>query len=235
VRHEPGPSDGCFAVVFAVAVVTGRFDLRRAPAGPALGVAAFILVNLVACFELVAPARAARFASITVYLLVFALWVATWVNGPGRAQRLIRIYVALAVLSALAGILALFLPLPGHDIRTAYRGTRARALFKDPYVFGPFLFPAVLIVLHETLQPRLLRSSRPMKVAALAVLVAGVLFSYSRGAWINLAVAALVLAVVVSLRPGGAQRAVVLGFAVFLAAVAAAVSIEATGQLSFLE
>ena len=235
VHFEPAPSDGIFAVVIAVALVTGRFNLRNAPLGPAIGIAAFVCLNLLACVEVVDSARAAKFISITIYLLVFALWVPTWVRDRRRARTLVRIYLIVAAASALVGTLALFLPLPGHNLLTAYGGTRARAFFKDPNVFGPFLVPAALILLQETFQPRLLRSGRLFKLTTLTILVAGVLFSYSRAAWLNLVVGALVMGLLMTMRPGGAHRALAFAIALCVAAATVVASIEVTGQLSFLK
>ncbi len=235
VRVEPAPSDAAFAVIICVAIVTGRMSLRTTPLGPGLGVAAFIALNLVSSFAALDPARAAKFMSITIYLLVFALWVPSWVTGPDKARRLLRIYVGTAVVSALLGSLALFAPLPGHDILTYYTGTRARAFFKDPNVFGPFLVPAALLLIQETLEPRLLRSSRLVKLLMLGALTCGILFSYSRAAWLNLVFGALIMGGVLALRRGGAGRALLfLGLTVLSAAVVVA-SIQVTGQLSFLK
>jgi O-antigen ligase len=235
VQFEPAPSDGIFAVVIAVALVTGRFRLRAPLLGPALGISAFVLLNLLACMEVIDQTRAVTFLSITVYLLVFALWIATWVTDRGRARTVVRIYVGIAVASAAIGSLALFLPLPGHDLLTAYTGTRARALFKDPNVFGPFLVPALLILVSETLEPRLLRSGRLVKLAGLGVLTCGVLFSYSRAAWLNVAVAAAVMGVVLTLRRGGARRGVVFAAVIVVALLTAVASIQLTGQGAFLQ
>jgi O-antigen ligase len=235
VRVEPAPSDAAFAVIISVALVTGRMDLRTTPLGPALGVAAFIGLNLVSFFAALDPARAAEFMSITIYLLAFALWVPSWVTSRDKARRLLRIYVGIAVVSAALGTLALFTPLPGHDVLTYYTGTRARAFFKDPNVFGPFLVPAAVLLIQETLEPRLLRSSRLVKLALLGVMVCGILFSYSRAAWLNFVVAAVAMGLVLALRRGGAGRALVFLGVAALSAVVVVVSIQVTGQLSFLK
>ncbi len=235
VNVEPAPADAVFAVVIAVALATGRFNLSNTPLGPALGVAVFLALNLVACLEAVDPVRAASFMSITVYLCVFGLWVATWVSDRRRARTLLRIYVGTAVLSAAVGSAALFLPFPGHESLTAYTGTRARALFKDPNVFGPFLVPALLLLLQETIEPRLLRSNRFLKLVGLAALFCGVLFSYSRAAWLDLVVGIVVMGVVFALRRGGAQRAFVFVLTLVLGCVVLVVSVQVTGQLAFLK
>ena len=235
VRFEPAPSDAAFAVIIMVAIVTGRMNLRTTPAGPAIAVSAFVALNLVACLEAVEPGRAAKFMGITVYLCAFALWVPSWVTNRTHARTLVRIYVGVAVVSAALGSLALFLPLPGHDVLTIYSGTRARALFKDPNVFGPFLVPAALILMQEVIEPRLLRSPRLIKLALLFVITCGILFSYSRAAWLNLVVGVVVMGVVMALRRGGARRALVLAGVLVLASVIVVVSIRVTGQLTFLQ
>jgi O-antigen ligase len=235
VRVEPAPSDAALAVIILVALVTGRMNLRTTPLGPAIGVAAFVALNVVTCVEVIDPARAAKFMGITIYLLAFALWVPSWVTSRERARTLVRIYVGIALASAAVGSLALFVPLPGHDVLTYYTGTRARALFKDPNVFGPFLVPAALIVMHELLEPRLLRSGRFLKLAMVFVLTCGILFSYSRAAWLNLVVGVMVMGVILALRRGGGKRAFVFMGVLVLAAVIVIVSIQVTGQLGFLQ
>jgi O-antigen ligase len=235
VKVEPAPSDAALAVIILVAIVTGRMTMRTTPLGPAIGIAVFLTLNLVTCLEVIDPARAAKFMGITVYLCVFALWIPSWVNSREHARTLVRIYVGVAVVSAAVGSLALFLPLPGHDLLTYYEGTRARALFKDPNVFGPFLVPAALIVMHEVLEPRLLRSGRLLKLAMVFVLTAGILFSYSRAAWLNLVVGVIVMGAILGLRRGGGRRALVFLGVLVIAAVTIVVSIRVTGQLGFLQ
>src|SRR5262245_25046915 len=41
VLVEPAPADAVFAVVIAVALATGRFNLSNTPLGPALGISIF--------------------------------------------------------------------------------------------------------------------------------------------------------------------------------------------------
>lgn len=235
VRVEPAPADAVFAVVIAVAVVTGRMNVSSTPAGPALGIAVFVALNLVACLEAVDPGRAAQYMGVTVYLCAFALWIPSWVDSRDHARTLLRIYIGVAVVSAGIAGLALFMSFPGGDQLTYYTGTRARALFKDPNVFGPFLVPAALMLMQELLEPRLLRSGRLVKAAMLGVLACGILFSYSRGAWLNYAVAIVTMGAVLAMRRGGGGRAVVFLGVLLIAAVAVVVSIRVTGQLDFLQ
>jgi O-antigen ligase len=235
VRVEPAPADAIFAVIIAVAIVTGRMNVRTVPAGPAAAISVFLALNLIACFEAVDPGRAALFMGVTVYLCAFALWVPSWVNTREHARTLLRIYVGIAVASAALGSLALFVAFPMHDQLTYFTGTRARGLFKDPNVFGPFLIPAAMMLTQELLEPRLLRSGRLLKIAMLGVLACGILFSYSRGAWLNYAVAIVAMGAVLALRRGGGGRALLFLGVLLVGAVAVVASIQVTGQLGFLQ
>ena len=113
-------------------------------------------------------------------------------------------------------------------------GPRAQGLFKDPNVFGPFLVPAALLVLEEAAAPRLLSSRRTTKLVMLSVLTTGVVLSFSRAAWLNLAVGATLMIFVLALRRGGGRRA--LAIVVFaVSATAALVAVLAvTSSFGFL-
>ena len=81
----------------------------------------FTVLNLVACVEVVDPARAAAILSITLYLAVFALWLTGYVVSPRRARVIARSYVFAAVTAAVLGSLALLVafPAPSSCSRTA--------------------------------------------------------------------------------------------------------------------
>jgi hypothetical protein len=229
VRFEPAPTDLVFGVVIAVAFATGRFEFDRIPLSVTLLVTAFLALNLLASIEVIDAARAVEFFAITLYLGVFGLWLTGYVSSVRRARLVLVAYVAAAVVSAAVACLALFVPLPGRE--AFIDGPRAQGLFKDPNVFGPFLVPAALILMEETVAPRLLRLRSATKLLFLSVLIVGVLFSFSRAAWLNLAVGATVLLVVLVLRRGGVRKAMPLLAVVLLstAALFAAVSVTATG------
>ena len=208
VRLEPAPSDLVFAVVIAVAFVTGRLFLERVPLSVSVLVSCFLAVNLLAATVATDSARAVTYFAITLYLGVFALWFAAYVCSVRRARLILVAYLVGAALSAAVACLALVAPFPGA---TAFvDGPRAQGLFKDPNVFGPFLVPAVLILMEETVAPRLLRFRLSTKVLLLSVLTTGVVFSFSRAAWLNLAVGMVVLLGVLALRRGGGRRAMTM-------------------------
>jgi hypothetical protein len=233
VRVEPAPSDLVFAVVIAVAFATWRFDLQRVPLSITLLVSAFLALNLIASIEVIDPARAVTFFAITLYLGVLGLWLAGYVRSVRRARLVIGGYLAAAGLSAALACLALLAPFPGSELFVT--GPRAQGLFKDPNVFGPFLVPAALVLMEEAVGPRLLRLRLVTKLGLLSIVSLGVLFSFSRAAWLNLAVGTIVLLFVLALRRGGARKAMGL-LAVTLAAGAALFAVTAaTSSLTFLE
>lgn len=233
VRFEPAPADVVFAILIVVGAITSRFRLRRVIPGAVLLVGAYLALNLTAAVGVTDPQRALSFLAITFYVACFGLWLAAYVTSSAIARRITRCYVAAAVASAVVSTLALLVPFPGHDVVT--RIGRAEGLFKDPNVFGPFLVPAALIVLEEILTPRLLRGRRATKAVMFFVLCLGVLFSYSRAAWLNLVVGLLVVLVVVSFRRGGGRSAARALAVVLVALVSVAAVVAFSGSLSFLE
>jgi len=233
VRFQPAPTDVVFAVLMMVAFATGRFSLRRLTPGAVLLAGAFLAFNFVSMIDVVDTVRAVQFLGITIYVLIFALWLASAVTESSIARRITRWYVIGAAGSAFLSSLALIVPFPGHDLFT--RIGRAEGLFKDPNVFGPFLVPAALIVLEEILTPRLLSWRRSTKVIVFLLLTLGVLFSYSRAAWLNLAAGLAVMVVVFSFRRGAGKQAARAVALVLVACVALGAAVSFTGSLSFLE
>jgi O-antigen ligase len=234
VAIEPAPTDGVFAVVIAVALVTGRFDLSRVPlaAGGLLGL--YVALNLLSAVEAVDPEVAGRFLAITLYLAVFSVWFTAYLDSERRARAVVRAYVGPAAVFGIVASLALFVPFPGAGAFLGVGEARAQGLFEDPNVFAPFLIPAALILLEEILNPRLLRSGRALKWLMFLGLAAGVLFSYSRAAWANLVVGLLVLFVILALRRGGGRKAVALLLLVVVAGATAVGAIAVTGSIDFL-
>jgi O-antigen ligase len=219
--------------VITVGVATGRVDFRRIPVGAALLVWAFLTLNLVAAIDVADPVRAASFFAITLYVTIFGLWLASYVTSSDAARRITRAYVVAAVASAVLSSFALLVAFPGGHLFT--RIGRAEGLFKDPNVFGPFLVPAALIVLEEILAPRLFHARRSAKLVAFAALAVGVLFSYSRSAWLNLGVGVLVVLTVIAFRRGAGRQAGRAVAVVLVAAAAVTATVALSGSTTFLE
>jgi O-antigen ligase len=230
---QPGPPDIVFAVVFAVAVASGRMRLRRLPLSVGILVAAFVFLNILSATFVVDPPAAERYFGITLYLAVFSVWLAGYVDSGERARRVLVGLLVTGVLTSAAACLALYVP--GVPLANRLTGAqRAQGLFHDPNIFGPFMAVLVLFVLEELLQPRLLRIHRFWKFAMLIVLGSGVLFSFSRAAWLNAAVGVFAMLIVFALRHGGGQRAMTILVTLLAALAALAVFVSVSGSATFL-
>jgi O-antigen ligase len=172
------------------------------------------------------------FFAITLYVVVFSLWLTGYVRSSATARVVLRAYIAAAVVSAAVAVLALFVVFPGHGVFV--QGPRAQGLFKDPNVFGPFLVPAALLLLEETVAPRLLRARLATRVALLSVLTIGILFSFSRAAWLNYVVGAFVMFCVLALRRGGGRRAMTFLVTAVTAAAVLFAALAVTSSFAFL-
>ena len=234
VRFQPAPTDAVFAVVIGVAALSGRLHLRRVPSVVLALLAALLVLNVISAIDSIRAGTAISFFSITFYLALFAVWLAGYVDSRQHAKRVVAWYLAAALISAALAALAIIAPIPGRKL-LLFDVARAKALFKDPDVFGPFLIPALLILVEETLRPRLLRAPRWLKLAGIILLALGLLFSYSRGAWVDLGVALTTLIVVLLLRRRSARATARLLAVLFAAVVSVAGAIAVTGSGSFVQ
>jgi O-antigen ligase len=235
VKVEPAPSDAVFLIAIAVSLATARVAISRVPLTAMLLGCGYLAVNVLSLAEILDPSRGARFSFITFYLVLFGIWLAAWTGSRVRAAVVLRAYVFSAVVSGLLGTLAMLGPLPGRSTLLEYGGTRAVGLFKDPNVFGAFLVPAALVVLDELFLPRLLRSGRMAKAVMFIALVLGIVFSFSRAAWVNLALGLMVMIGIYALRRGELHRAVAVMTWIVAVASVAGVAVAATGSASFLQ
>jgi O-antigen ligase len=231
VLVEPAPVDLVFLVIVAVTLVTGRFHARVPPL--ILGaLCALLAFNLFSAVEVVDAGHAAFFLGTTAYLIVFALWLSGYVASVERARLVVIGYLLAAVSSTALGMLALFMALPGRDLLVG--SGRVQAFFQDPNVFGPFLIPIALILVEDLLTPRLFAHRRVVKAALVFLLVLGVVFSFSRGAWVNLTVGAAAVLLVLGLRRGGGRKALLVVLLALVLAGSVAAILAATGSESFL-
>ena len=235
VKIEPAPPDAIFAIVIAVAAVTGRFRIEGVPLGILGLLAVFFTLNIFSAVEAVAPGRAFLYMGITLYLLAFSVWFAGYMDSPRKSRVLVCVYIFASFVYASVSTLALFLPVPGGTALTSSDGLRAQALFQDPNVYGPFLIPAALILLEELINPRLLRMRPLSKGFVFVVLILGILFSYSRAAWASTVIGVIVLLAVLSMRRGGSRRAFLALLGIAVAGMITFTVISASGSLGFLQ
>jgi O-antigen ligase len=228
---DPAPADFVFLVVLAVTFATGRFR-ASAPPGALVALGGFLALSLLSAVEVVDHGVAALYLGISIYLTVAALWLSGFVHSRRRARIIAGGYLTAAVTSAALGVLALLAPVPGKEFLAG--SGRAHALFQDPNVFGAFLVPIALILLEDLLNPRLFRIGPVWKGSLVGLLTVGVVLSYSRGAWLNLAVGVVVLLAVLALRRGGGRNVVRVALLASLVTALVVLVLAATGSTDFL-
>ncbi|MCZ4089707.1 O-antigen ligase family protein [Ensifer psoraleae] len=120
------------------------------------------------------------YMAVSGFLALSAVFFAAIIEDRHQRLRLIfNAWVAAAIITALLGILGYFGAIPGSANFTLY--DRAKGVFQDPNVFGPFLAAPALYLLHGLLTQPIRRA--PPKIVGLLVLALGVFLSFSRAAW----------------------------------------------------
>jgi hypothetical protein len=190
VITEPSPYELSFVLVLGVSLLAGSFAFQRTTLGLLVLWIAFIPFALIGGFQatFMPLPNALLFQIVTIFLFFTTYWVANYVaEAPQERMRVIvGAYTAAAVLSALMGTLGYLGLIPGGSILTLYG--RAKALFNDPNVFGPFLILPAMYALQRVLlgKPR----SAFWAAAIFMVITVGVFASFSRAAWGHFAVSA---------------------------------------------
>ncbi|MDO9352436.1 MAG: O-antigen ligase family protein [Solirubrobacteraceae bacterium] len=201
VKIEPAPPDGVFAVIIAIAIVTGRLRVDRVPAPVAFLLAGLSALSVFSFAEAFSVGYGIRFVAITFYLFVFSVWLAGYADRDRRGRQIVIAWLTIAIISAFLGTLAL--QFPGFPMRLEFiadGASRGSALFKDPNVYGPFLVPIAVILLEELIAPRLLRIGIITGLTLFAILIVGLIFSFSRAAWANMLISSAVMLAILLLR-----------------------------------
>lgn len=187
VVTEPSPYELSFFLVLGATLLAGSFTFHRSTLGLIVLWATLIPFAVIAAFQpkYSTVPEALQFQVVTIFLLFTAYWVANYVaDAPQKHMRIIvNAYILTAVFSAILGTTGYLGLIPrGHDLLTLY--DRAKALFNDPNVYGPFL----ILPACYTLQRILLDKPKRATIAgiAFAILSIGVFVSFSRAAWAHL-------------------------------------------------
>lgn len=212
ILFEPSFYELLFVIVLLLAVASGM-RLFSSITPLLLLTVPFAGFALIAAFQVryTPLTEAFTFVSVTIFLLITAYFVANFVaEAPHKRMRMImQAYVVIAVISALIGVLAYLHLLPGAEQFLRYG--RAKGMFKDPNVFGPFLIPPAIFLLRDIFFQR---QKRVLNSTAFLVIMVGVFISFSRAAWGNFAASAmLVFLLCFWLEAGGREKIRMLIFA----------------------
>lgn len=192
---EPAPTDALFVVAVLVMLLAKLRPVRLL--GPVETVAILLFVwftifslNSDMMLNIYAALRA---AGIQIYMILLFLVTAYFAHvGGDRAFRLILTALAIgSVIAGLIGVMAYAGMIPDSIsvifFRDAYQ-TRISSTFKDPNVLGPYLVPTVLFSLWLIVSGKRMRLRASV---AFAVCLACLVITYSRGAWIHIAISGL--------------------------------------------
>ena len=195
VFSEPAPVDMLMAAFIAAFCVLGGGRL-----GPVTTANFAIWTALVALAMAAAPlspnlGKAITHQAVTLFLVIGAVATAAFVarDPVPRARLVLNCYLVAGILACILGYLGYFKLLPGaYDLFTNYG--RARGAFKDPNVFGAALCPAIIYLVWELMR----RPGRQALVFGplLVFMMPALLISFSRGAWISLAVSLAVVGLI---------------------------------------
>ena len=194
---EPAPSDLVLAMAIPLGLFTGGYrpKIRGDALVGLLMLMAYCLVSLPGIADAADQAYALRYYFITFYLFLLAVFVSTYARSD-TIKSLLRAYVFAALISFFAGLLGylgFFSDLLMAD------PFRVKGLFKDPNVFGPFFVPAILLLLEDSRNRVIWKTPVILHWFAIAMMSTGVLFSFSRAAWLNL-IASVAIYVTLNLR-----------------------------------
>jgi O-antigen ligase len=221
VIREPAPYELYMAGLIAVWALFG-LRISRSIAPLVVLLVAFNIGGMIAMTQMAELMNTPLYLAVSLFLAFTAIFFAAVTEARPDLYRVIFLaWIAAAVVTALLGILGYFNAFPGAHVFTRY--DRATGAFEDPNVFGPFLTLPGLYLLYRTV------TENPAKMAVYAapllVIVAGIFFSFSRGAWGLFAGTAVVMVACLFLRSasGSFRLRVVVMAAVAIALLAASV------------
>ncbi len=169
---------------------------------------------------------------LAVTVVFFAMVISE--DTANRIDLLRRGLIFGAVIAALAGIAGYFRLIPGgYDLLTLYG--RARGTFKDPNVLGAFLVLPALFVLQSILTDRIGKAIRSAVIFGIIAL--GLLLSFSRAAWGQLAVTGAFMVVLMFLTStkqserGRIVLSAIVAIAVLALAIALLLSLDSVANL----
>ena len=189
VINEPAPYELYMAGLIGVWALFG-LRISRAITPLLVLLVTFNIGGMMAMSQMNDITGTPLYLAVSLFLAFTAVFFAAVTEADPDRYRLIFVaYVVSAVATSLLGIAGYFHAFPGAAMFTKY--DRAAGAFQDPNVFGPFLVLPGVYLLHRLLTGPV--SRMPLLAVPLLIIVAGIFFSFSRGAWGMFVVAAVLL------------------------------------------
>lgn len=193
---EPAPTDLFFALGVGVLLLVGVSRIYvPSDLNAVYGLLfAYVVLSALSLFQANVFLFGLRYLLITLYLMVIPPVMVHFSVLMGRiaADRMQLAFTVGATLSAIIGLLALMKLAPGPVTLyfKADDGLRLSPLFKDPNVFGPYMSAAGLLLVSRMCCPDAKHRLAGFALAGFILLM--MFLAFSRGAWINSAIAGTV-------------------------------------------
>lgn len=204
---EPAPTDLLLILATIIAIFLKRLYFSNETLLGALLLVGFIIANFISTWMAYEAMDGMNYLVITLYLIV------TWFGLVGfgeiyqtrLAEQLMTFYTIGALITALVAVGVYFSMIPSNPEWFLFE--RIKMFFKDPNVFGPyFVLPALYML--GLLEQR----HRVMYFLVLLIFIGAVLISFSRAAWLNLAIAIFIFYILPRAKEANWRR----GIAVYL-------------------
>jgi O-antigen ligase len=181
---EPSPSDLVLAAAIPLGLITGTYKPKASGKGfiAILIFSTYCLVSLPGIAFVEDLAFSLRYYAITFYLFLIAVFLATY-SCSDNILSLLRAYIVSAFISFLAGLAGYLGVFSEYLMADQFR---VKGLFKDPNVFGPFFVPAILLLIEDSRRRAIFKVPPYIHWAVVGLFSLGVVFSFSRAAWLNL-------------------------------------------------
>ncbi|MFI0843217.1 O-antigen ligase family protein [Mesorhizobium sp. IMUNJ 23232] len=189
VINEPAPYEIYMAGLIAVWALFG-LRISRTVAPLLVLLITFNIGGMISMTQMDDLASTPLYIAVSLFLAFTAVFFAAVTEAqPGLYRVIFVSYVIAAVGTSILGVLGYFGAFPGAEIFTKYE--RAAGAFQDPNVFGPFLTLPGIWLLHRLMTGSV--AKMPIYAMPLLVIVAGIFFSFSRGAWGLFAISSILL------------------------------------------
>lgn len=186
---EPAPVDVAIVLCLFLGVLMGKLIFSEIDRAALVAVTIFIVANLTSLYDPLDPYRAIAYVLITIYLVGSWLFFTGLFGRYGQAfmATMIRAYCFAGLISAFLGVSGYFRLLPYYDLLTL--NYRARGLFKDPNVYGPYFVPMALFSLLRVTDARLRWHAKIEPTVYCVGAALAMLLCFSRACWINCGIA----------------------------------------------
>lgn len=192
VLIEPSPYDFLMVLVIGGSLLLYLTSFTRDVFIPLIVMLLFLVFQLISLLAARELQVGVAYLAITIYLMF------SWFSIVGIGQKLkssllkvmLNGYLITAVLSAVIGILAYFRYLPYDDLLLMFG--RAKAFFKDPNVFGPFLIMPSLYAISLFENETSSKIKKTIYALTFLLLLTAIFVCFSRAAWGNWVISFLV-------------------------------------------